>query len=167
MQGVTSSKNDGFSLTSGDFPTLGSEKESSGKNIESQDCGSYSHPGSSSGGVAPVMESTGNSAGNASIKTNAKIEPANSYRRENPMYGEDGLRPNMEKWHPDPHLFHLLLLPTPSKVLHQDLDQEDHIQRMEICSDPICTMPIFAQACHLGMAFILDQSLMRTTMVLL
>ncbi|KAJ6672335.1 PROTEIN MODIFIER OF SNC1 1 [Salix viminalis] len=114
--GVTSSKNDGFSLTSGDFPTLGSEKESSGKNIESQDCGSYSHPGSSSGGVAPAMESTGNSAGNASIKTNAKIEPANSWRRENPMYGEDGLRPNMEKWHPDPHLY------PNSNIRHQNYD---------------------------------------------
>jgi hypothetical protein len=29
-------KNEGFSLTSGDFPTLGSEKENSGKNVESQ-----------------------------------------------------------------------------------------------------------------------------------
>ncbi|KAF9671625.1 hypothetical protein SADUNF_Sadunf12G0067100 [Salix dunnii] len=104
--GVTSSKNDGFSLTSGDFPTLGSEKESSGKNIEFQDRGSYSHPGSSSGGVAPAKESNGNSAGNASIKTNAKIESANSWRSENPMHGEDGLRPNMEKWHLDPHLYH-------------------------------------------------------------
>lgn len=38
MQGVTSSKNDGFSLASGDFPTLGSEKDNSGKNMESQGC---------------------------------------------------------------------------------------------------------------------------------
>jgi hypothetical protein len=36
VQGGTSSKNEGFSLTSGDFPTLGSEKENSGKNTESQ-----------------------------------------------------------------------------------------------------------------------------------
>lgn len=36
MQGVTSSKNDGFSLTSGDFPSLGSEKDNSGKNLDSQ-----------------------------------------------------------------------------------------------------------------------------------
>jgi hypothetical protein len=35
LQGVTAAKNDGFSLTSGDFPTLGSEKDNSGKN-ESQ-----------------------------------------------------------------------------------------------------------------------------------
>lgn len=36
LQGMTSSKNDGFSLTSGDFPTLGSEKDTSGKNAELQ-----------------------------------------------------------------------------------------------------------------------------------
>lgn len=38
VQGVTSSKNDGFTLASGDFPTLGSEKDNSGKNMESQGC---------------------------------------------------------------------------------------------------------------------------------
>lgn len=36
VQGVTSSKNEGFSLTSGDFPTLGSEKDNSGKNADSE-----------------------------------------------------------------------------------------------------------------------------------
>lgn len=36
MQGVASSKSDGFSLTSGDFPTLGSEKDNFGKNTELQ-----------------------------------------------------------------------------------------------------------------------------------
>ncbi|XP_061952724.1 protein MODIFIER OF SNC1 1-like isoform X1 [Populus nigra] len=102
--GGTSSKNEGFSLTSGDFPTLGSEKENSGKNTESQDHDSCSRPGSSSGGVAPGKESAENSAGDASINTNAKMEPANSWRRENPMCGEDGLRPSMEKWHPDHQL---------------------------------------------------------------
>lgn len=39
VQVVASSKNDGFSLSSGDFPTLGSEKDNAGKSIESQgDC---------------------------------------------------------------------------------------------------------------------------------
>jgi hypothetical protein len=33
------------------------------------------------------------------------MEPANSWRRENPMCGEDGLRPSMEKWHPDHQLY--------------------------------------------------------------
>lgn len=36
MQGLASSRNDGFSLSSGDFPTLGSEKENSGKSADSQ-----------------------------------------------------------------------------------------------------------------------------------
>lgn len=36
LQGVTSSKNDGFSLTSGDFPSLGSEKDNSGREVDSQ-----------------------------------------------------------------------------------------------------------------------------------
>jgi len=34
MQGVATAGNDGFSLSSGDFPTLGSEKDESGKNTE-------------------------------------------------------------------------------------------------------------------------------------
>lgn len=38
MQGVKSSKEDGFSLSSGDFPTLGSEKDNLVKNIESEGC---------------------------------------------------------------------------------------------------------------------------------
>lgn len=36
LQGVMAPKKDAFSLTSGDFPTLGSEKDISGKNTESQ-----------------------------------------------------------------------------------------------------------------------------------
>lgn len=36
MQGVLSAKNDGFSLSSGDFPTLGSEKDNPGNNAKSQ-----------------------------------------------------------------------------------------------------------------------------------
>lgn len=35
MQGVTPSNKDGFSLSSGDFPSLGSEKDSPGKNTDS------------------------------------------------------------------------------------------------------------------------------------
>lgn len=41
MQGVTHSKKDGFSLSSGDFPTLGSEKDSATKNAESQGLHDY------------------------------------------------------------------------------------------------------------------------------
>lgn len=39
LQGVKSLKEDSFSLSSGDFPTLGSEKDNSVKNVESEgDC---------------------------------------------------------------------------------------------------------------------------------
>lgn len=36
MQGVGSSKSAGFSLSNGDFPTLGSEKDNAGRNTQSQ-----------------------------------------------------------------------------------------------------------------------------------
>lgn len=36
MQGVTQPKNDGFSLSSGDFPSLGSDKDKSVPNSELQ-----------------------------------------------------------------------------------------------------------------------------------
>lgn len=101
--GVTSSKNDGFSLASGDFPTLGSEKDNSGKNMESQDLGSHSWPGSASGVVAPVKDRIGTSiAGDVSLNVNLKSEASNTWRRDNNSYGEDGVRPSVEKWQADP-----------------------------------------------------------------
>lgn len=101
--GVTSSKNDGFSLTSGDFPTLGSEKDNSAKNADSQDHGSHGRPGSSSAGVASGKERIGDSSGDSSVHANVKSEAASPWRRENSLYGEDGARSNVEKWHADPH----------------------------------------------------------------
>ncbi|KAE8678354.1 oleosin 18 kDa-like [Hibiscus syriacus] len=99
--GMSSSKNDGFSLTSGDFPTLGSEKDTSGKNTELQEHGSQGRPGSSSG-IAPMKERTGNSVVvDISGNENQKSGAANFWRRENPSYSEDGIRPSMEKWHAD------------------------------------------------------------------
>ncbi|KAE8681531.1 oleosin 18 kDa-like [Hibiscus syriacus] len=112
--GMLSSKNDEFSLTSGDFPTLGSEKDTSGKNTELQEHGSQGRPGSSSG-VAPMKERTGNSvvvdiSGNENQKSGAE----NFWRRENPPYSEDGVRPSMEKWHVDPQGPH----PYPNTGIH-------------------------------------------------
>ncbi|KAK9028139.1 hypothetical protein V6N11_067951 [Hibiscus sabdariffa] len=104
--GMSSSKDDGFSLTSGDFPTLGSEKDTSGKNMELQEHGSQGRPGSSSG-VAPMKERTGNSVVDISGNENQKSGAANFWRRENPPYSEDGVRPSMEKWHADPQGPHL------------------------------------------------------------
>ncbi|WCJ36100.1 modifier of snc1 [Euphorbia peplus] len=98
--GMTSSKNDGFSLSTGDFPSLGSEKDNSGKNTDSQDHGSHGRPGSSSSGVASLKEYTSDSPGDVSVNANAG--GAGSWRKESSMYGEDGARPNVEKWHADP-----------------------------------------------------------------
>ncbi|XP_021680282.2 protein MODIFIER OF SNC1 1 isoform X2 [Hevea brasiliensis] len=91
--GVTSSKNDGFSLTSGDFPTLGSEKDNSGKNADSQ--------GSSSASVTSRKEGTGDSAGDVSVHANVKSGADGPWRRENSLYGEDVARTNVEKWYTD------------------------------------------------------------------
>ncbi|XP_050375955.1 protein MODIFIER OF SNC1 1 [Argentina anserina] len=100
--GVTSSKKEGFSLTSGDFPTLGSEKDNSGKNADSQDHSSYSRPGSSSGGGV-AKEATGTSVvGDISANASVKSGTVNSWKRENPSYNEDGGRPGMEKWQGNP-----------------------------------------------------------------
>ncbi|KAM1238104.1 hypothetical protein ACFX2I_038876 [Malus domestica] len=100
--GMMSSKNDGFSLTSGDFPTLGSEKDNPGKSAEPQDHSSYSRPGSSSGRVA--KETTGTYVvGEISENANVKSGTANSWKRENPSYNEDGGRHGMEKWQGNPH----------------------------------------------------------------
>ncbi|XP_057951718.1 protein MODIFIER OF SNC1 1 [Malania oleifera] len=104
--GVTSSKNDGFSLISGDFPTLGSEKNNSGKSTESQDHGPHRRPGSSSGVVAPVKESTVTSSGDVSVNANVKGGVVNSWRRESSPYVEDGgAQPGVEKWQSDPQPF--------------------------------------------------------------
>ncbi|KAK4844510.1 hypothetical protein QYF36_021102 [Acer negundo] len=100
--GVTSSKKDGFSLASGDFPTLGSEKDNAGKNTDSQDHGSHGRPGSSSGGVAPVKDRIGTSlAGDVSVNENVKSGNTDSWRREGNPYNEDGVRPNVDKWQAD------------------------------------------------------------------
>ncbi|XP_021889041.1 protein MODIFIER OF SNC1 1, partial [Carica papaya] len=103
--GVISSKNEGFSLISGDFPTLGSEKDCSGKNTESQGLmnnGRHACSGSS-GGVAAAKERTGTSvAGDVLVNSNSSSATANSWRRDNHPYSEDGVWPNVEKWQVDP-----------------------------------------------------------------
>ncbi|KAF5730868.1 Modifier of snc1 putative isoform 1 [Tripterygium wilfordii] len=96
--GVTSSKNDGFSLTSGDFPTLGSEKDYAGRNSDPQDHSSHGRPGSYAVG-ATVEDRSG--SGNASINSDVKSGTANSWTRDSPPCSEDGMRPNVEKWQVD------------------------------------------------------------------
>ncbi|KAF4351768.1 hypothetical protein F8388_008778 [Cannabis sativa] len=90
--GVTPPKNDGFSLTSGDFPTLGSGKESS-------DQSSHSRPGSSSSGLGTTKERIGTSGtGDLSTRDIVKNDTVNSWKRDSPPYCEDGVRPGQEKW---------------------------------------------------------------------
>ncbi|GFZ17443.1 modifier of snc1 [Actinidia rufa] len=81
-EGVASSKNDGFSLSSGDFPTLGSESESVGKSTDLQ--------------------------GDTSVNENAKSRTLDTWRRDDSQHAEDGLvPPTVGKWegdHPPPYL---------------------------------------------------------------
>ncbi|CAL5374946.1 unnamed protein product [Camellia sinensis] len=101
--GVATSKKDGFSLSSGDFPTLGSEKDNSGKSPDSQDHGSYSRPGSSSGGAASGKEkSVTSSVGDISVNANVRSGNVSTWRRDGSHHVEDGVQPTMEKWKGDP-----------------------------------------------------------------
>ncbi|KAG6686502.1 hypothetical protein I3842_11G023500 [Carya illinoinensis] len=109
--GAMASKNDGFSLSSGDFPTLGSEKDNSGRNIDSQDHSSHGRPVSSSGGVALPKEGNGASiVGDVSVDANVKSGNANSWRRDK---CEDAVPSGVEKWQTDPQPY-----PNPSIPHH-------------------------------------------------
>ncbi|XP_011101343.1 protein MODIFIER OF SNC1 1, partial [Sesamum indicum] len=93
--GVKSSKEDGFSLSSGDFPTLGSEKDNSVKNIESEDHG---RPSSASGRFAQSKEDTKSQA-------DVKRGTVNTWRADGSRSAEDDMHPSMEKWQGDPHQY--------------------------------------------------------------
>ncbi|XP_023515590.1 protein MODIFIER OF SNC1 1-like [Cucurbita pepo subsp. pepo] len=95
--GAMPCKRDGFSLTSGDFPSLGSEKECVGKDAESRDTRS------SEG--ATMKERTGTSAIDDPKNVTTNVESANSWRSDNLPHNDDGPRPSVEKWlgHPQPY----------------------------------------------------------------
>ncbi|KAK4362487.1 hypothetical protein RND71_017728 [Anisodus tanguticus] len=97
--GVLSSKNEGFSLSSGDFPTLGSDKDASGKTTESQDHGSRSRPSSASGKVVHPLEKT--PASHSDVKGGA----FDAWKRDG-QSAEDAPQHGMEKWQGDPHQYH-------------------------------------------------------------
>ncbi|KAH6794672.1 modifier of snc1 [Perilla frutescens var. hirtella] len=92
--GVKSLKEDSFSLSSGDFPTLGSEKDNSIKNIESEDC----RPSSASGRIVQAKEDN-------IPHTDIKHGTVNTWRAENSQHAEDDIHPSMEKWQGDPHQY--------------------------------------------------------------
>ncbi|RDX81822.1 Protein MODIFIER OF SNC1 1, partial [Mucuna pruriens] len=96
MQGVTQPKNEEFSLSSGDFPTLGSDKDKSVLNSELQDHSSQTHPDSSSElrkeiNETPVID-------DVPVNANIKGGTVNSWRRDYQAYNEEGVRPDIEKW---------------------------------------------------------------------
>ncbi|XP_060204610.1 protein MODIFIER OF SNC1 1 isoform X1 [Lycium barbarum] len=97
--GVLSSKNEGFSLSSGDFPTLGSDKDASGKTTESQDHGSRSRPSSASGKIVQPLEKT--TASHSDVKGGA----FDAWKRDG-QSAEDPPQHGMEKWQGDPHQYH-------------------------------------------------------------
>ncbi|KAL8529997.1 hypothetical protein ACS0TY_007175 [Phlomoides rotata] len=90
--GVKSSKDDGFSLTSGDFPTLGHEKDNSVKN-ELED---HSRPSSASGRINQSIEGTGSQA-------DVKHGTVDTWRADGSQSAEDDIHPSMERWQGDPH----------------------------------------------------------------
>ncbi|CAO2819051.1 unnamed protein product [Amaranthus hypochondriacus] len=111
-KGVASSGADGFSLSSGDFPTLGSEKDESKKNLDPLEHASHGRPGSSSG-VRTMDDSRGNNHGDDIYKI--PDARGNSWRKDDPPFVEDGPRPSMERWHGEHHMY-----PNPNMAPHYE-----------------------------------------------
>ncbi|CAL5203309.1 unnamed protein product [Lathyrus oleraceus] len=103
--GIKQCKNDNFSLSSGDFPTLGSEKDKSVPDFESQDHSSHIRPDSSAGLGKEKNETS--TVEDVPVHANTKGETENSWRRDDQAFNEDGMRPGIEKWqgnlHPYPN----------------------------------------------------------------
>ncbi|KAL1201241.1 Protein MODIFIER OF SNC1 1 [Cardamine amara subsp. amara] len=93
-------KNDGFSLTSGDFPSLGAEKESSEKSTKPQDAGPQARPASTSG------RSVEERGVDCTEEANERIGDVNSWRRDNQPYSEDAPRDCREEGQLDSHGSH-------------------------------------------------------------
>ncbi|KAK4744352.1 hypothetical protein SAY87_010664 [Trapa incisa] len=97
---ANSLKNDGFSLNTGDFPTLGSVKSGSGKIAGSQDP-SLQDSGSTGGLDLTKDISENYSVGVAPLNTEANGKTDESWRRDNIPHNEDGPMAGMEKWDGD------------------------------------------------------------------
>ncbi|XP_020212091.1 protein MODIFIER OF SNC1 1 isoform X2 [Cajanus cajan] len=95
--GVTQPKNEEFSLSSGDFPTLGSDKDKSVLNSDLQDHSSQADPDSSSGGLRKGIDETP-VIDDVPVNANIKGGTGNSWRRDYQAYNEEGVRPGIEKW---------------------------------------------------------------------
>ncbi|OIW18337.1 hypothetical protein TanjilG_31477 [Lupinus angustifolius] len=100
--GVAQPKNDGFSLSSGDFPTLGSDKDKSVLNSELQDHSLESHarPGSSSGLRKDIYDTSVVD----DVHVNVKGGTVDSWRRDDQAHN-DGVRPSIEMWQGNTHSY--------------------------------------------------------------
>ncbi|XP_075519551.1 protein MODIFIER OF SNC1 1 [Primulina tabacum] len=94
--GVKSYKEDGFSLSSGDFPTLGSEKENSVMNTKSQE---NCRPSSASETTARAKEE------DAKFHADGQRGTVNMLRTDGPRTAEDGIFPIMENWQGEPQQY--------------------------------------------------------------
>ncbi|XP_028778299.1 protein MODIFIER OF SNC1 1 isoform X2 [Neltuma alba] len=92
-------KNEEFSLSSGDFPTLGSEKDKSLKNSELQDHSSHGRPGSSSSELGKEKAETFD---DVSEDANVKGGAVNSWGGDYRGHSDDGMKPGVEKWQGNP-----------------------------------------------------------------
>ncbi|KAI3785787.1 hypothetical protein L1987_44912 [Smallanthus sonchifolius] len=93
------SKVNDFSLSSGDFPTLGSEKDNTSKSDEPHDHRSHVRPGSGSGRFAPVKDR------NEMAQADHKSGTVDTWTRDGSPHFDDGVRPNAEKWQGDSHQY--------------------------------------------------------------
>ncbi|CAL0306808.1 unnamed protein product [Lupinus luteus] len=118
--GVAQPKNDGFSLSSGDFPTLGSDKDKSVLNSELQDHSLESHarPGSSSVLRKDIYDTSVDFAliplelicvavdvtDDVHVNVNVKGGTVDSWRRDDQAHN-DGVRPSIEMWQGNTHSY--------------------------------------------------------------
>ncbi|KAL1810346.1 hypothetical protein ACET3Z_027336 [Daucus carota] len=91
---IGSTKNEGFSLTSGDFPTLGSERDNSVKESDSHEYGAHDRPRSSPGEVAAAYD---RSATSESVNSDVKAGNA-TWKRDDTQHAEDGFESNLNSW---------------------------------------------------------------------
>ncbi|KAL3512794.1 hypothetical protein ACH5RR_025511 [Cinchona calisaya] len=103
--GVVSSENDRFSLSSGDFPTLNSSRDTSAKNSEARDQGSHSRPGSASGVQKKEQIET--------YQADVNSGTVNGWNRDGPQIADDGNQPSMAKWHGEPQQYPNSNVPPP------------------------------------------------------
>ncbi|CAA2934241.1 Hypothetical predicted protein [Olea europaea subsp. europaea] len=98
--GVKSSKEDRFSLSSGDFPTLSSDRDN-GKNSELQDHG-HGRPSSASDRIAQTKEKTTSQADDASLSLDVSSGTVKTLKRDGSRSAVNDINPNMEKWQGEP-----------------------------------------------------------------